>query len=145
VGRIAIIRCDRGQTAVEFAMVLPLLTVLLLAIVQLGIAFNHYVTLTDATRAAARRAIVLRLAGGASNAAKTQEAKTAALNAAGSLDQSKLTVTVSCTSDPTVDCSDWSTPGPDVTVTATYPYKIDLMGFVFKQGNITSTQKERIE
>ena len=40
----------------ELALVLPILVVLVLAIVQFGVAFNNYVTLTDAARAAHARA-----------------------------------------------------------------------------------------
>ena len=38
----------------EFVIVLPIFLLLLLGIAQLGIAFNHYIQLTDATRAGAR-------------------------------------------------------------------------------------------
>ena len=48
------IREDRGQAMTEFAIVLPILVVLLFGIVQFGILFNNYVTLTDAVRAGAR-------------------------------------------------------------------------------------------
>ena len=47
------IRDERGQTMAEFAIVLPILIVLLFGIVQFGILFNNYVTLTDAVRAGA--------------------------------------------------------------------------------------------
>ena len=39
----------------EFALVLPILAFLLFAVIQFGIAFNNYITLTDATRAGARQ------------------------------------------------------------------------------------------
>ena len=42
----------------EFALALPILALLLFAVIQFGIVFNHYVTLTDATRAGARKAAV---------------------------------------------------------------------------------------
>ena len=44
----------------EFALVLPILLFLLLAIVQFGVVFNNYVTLTDAVRAGARKGAVAR-------------------------------------------------------------------------------------
>ena len=44
-------RGERGQTMTEFVIVLPIFLLLLLGIAQLGIAFNHYIQLTDATRA----------------------------------------------------------------------------------------------
>ena len=47
-------RGQRGQTMVEFAIVLPIFLLLLLGIAQGGIAFNNYIQLTDATRAGAR-------------------------------------------------------------------------------------------
>ena len=126
------IRGERGQTAVEFALVAPLLVVLLLGIIQFGIAFHNYVTITDAARAGARKAIVARFSG-----LSTTDIQQAVRDAASDLDQSQLGITVS---DPT-----WSTPGSDVTVTVTYPYSINLLGWVVKSGDLTSTMKERLE
>src|SRR5436853_3812908 len=54
------IRNEQGQTMTEFALVLPVLALILFAVIQFGIVFNNYVTLTDATRAGARRAAVSR-------------------------------------------------------------------------------------
>jgi Flp pilus assembly protein TadG len=45
---------ERGQTMVEFAIVLPVLCLLLFGAIQFGILFNNYVTITDAARAGAR-------------------------------------------------------------------------------------------
>jgi hypothetical protein len=36
-------------------------------------------------------------------------------------------------------------PGTDVTVTATYPYSINLLGKVVKDGLLTSKTTERVE
>ncbi len=123
---------ERGQTAVEFALVLPLLCVLLLGIVQLGIVFNHSQTLTDATRVGARKAIAIRLGG-----ATVNDSKLAVTNAAGGLDSSKLEVTVTSPS--------WTQPGSEVVVTAKYPYEVNLLGWVVASGKLTSTMKERLE
>ena len=49
-------KSEQGQSITEFALALPILALLLFAVVQFGIAFNNYVTLTDATRAGARKA-----------------------------------------------------------------------------------------
>ena len=54
------IRDEKGQALTELALVLPVLCLLLFAIVQFGIAFNHYLTLTDAVRAGARQAAIAR-------------------------------------------------------------------------------------
>jgi len=128
------VRGERGQTAVEFALVAPLLIVLLLGIIQIGIAFHNYVTLTDAARAGARKAIVARFSGGS-----LADAQQAVRDSANDLDQSKLGVSVT---DPT-----WGTPGSTVTVTATYPYDINipLLGLTVMSGNLTATSKEDLE
>ena len=39
----------------EFALVLPVLLVLVTAILQFGLLFNNYITLTDAVRSGAGR------------------------------------------------------------------------------------------
>jgi Flp pilus assembly protein TadG len=109
---------------------LPILALLLFAIIQFGIVFNNYVTLTDATRAGARRAAVGRQLQTPS-AAVVSAVRTSATD----LKQSDLTVTVS---------SSWQ-PGTDVSVTATYPYDISLLGVVVKSGYLSSTTTERVE
>lgn len=114
----------------EFALVLPVLALLLFAVIQFGIVFNNYVTLTDATRAGARKAAV-----GRQLSDPTGATVGAVRGSASDLTQSKLGVTVSST---------WQ-PGADVSVTATYPYSISLLGLVVKSGNLSSTTTERVE
>jgi Flp pilus assembly protein TadG len=115
---------------VELAFVLPVVCTMLLAVIQFGILFNNYVTLTDAVRAGARTGAVSRLA---TQPQATTEAKVRA--AATGLAASKLGVTVDST---------WAA-GTDVTVTATYPWDISLMGFVVGSGTLTSKTVERVE
>src|SRR5690348_13666939 len=127
------LKTERGQALVEFALALPLLAVLLLGVMQLGNVFNNYETITDAARAGSRQAILLRLSGGSPSSAE------AAVRAAASgLDPDKLGVSVQATPD-------WATSGNDVHVTVTYPYSIDLLGWVVQSGNLTSTMTERLE
>ena len=121
---------EKGQSMAEFAIVLPVLVVLLFGIVQFGILFNNYVTLTDAVRAGARTAAVSRQASNPAGAATTM-----VMSSAANLNQSNLNVSVSST---------WL-PGDDVTVTATYPYSISLLGWVVSSGTLTSTTVERVE
>jgi len=124
------IRGQRGQALVEFTIILPILLLLLLGILQFGVVFNNYITLTDAVRAGARQAAVGRSipdpVGGAVSRVRAS---------AVGLDQAKLGVTVT---------SVW-TQGADVTVIATYPYNINLLGMVVKTGNLTSKSTERVE
>jgi Flp pilus assembly protein TadG len=145
VKRLRLLRNDDGQAIVEFALVLPLIMGLLLGIVQFGIVFNNYETLTDAARVGARKASITRFVG--DNGAS---AVNAVKSAASGLDQTQLGVTVhSCppgtTWGTTCTVDDWSTTGNEVTVTATYPYELKILDWVVKTGSLTSTTKERLE
>jgi Flp pilus assembly protein TadG len=124
-------RNEQGQTMVEFALVLPLLMTLLLAILQFGIVFNNYLTLTDAVRVGARKAAVSR-----TDPNRVPDSENAVESAATDLSpRPTLNVTVT---------SGWN-PGDDVTVTASYPYSINILGIVVKSGRFTSTTTERVE
>jgi len=124
------LRSERGQSLTEFALALPVLALLLFAVIQFGIVFNNYVTLTDATRAGARKGAVGR---------QLADPQTATIDAvrhsAADLKQGELSVSVTST---------WL-PGSDVKVTATYPYHISLLGVVVKDGDLSSTTTERVE
>jgi Flp pilus assembly protein TadG len=121
---------QRGQTMTEFAIVMPLLLFLLLGIIQFGVVFNNYVTLTDAVRAGARKGAVARRLSDPTGAVQ-QQVKDAATD----LNASDLSVTVTST----------FVQGSDVTVTATYPYSIKLLGLVVKSGSLHSSMTERVE
>lgn len=123
---------EQGQAVVELAIVLPVLAALLLGILQFGIAFNHYLSLTDAVRTGARTAAVSRHLGA--------DAAVAATKAEVENSTSDITLT---DSEVNVD-STW-TQGSQVTVTATYPYSISIFGLPVKTGDLTSTSKERVE
>jgi len=120
-----------GQSVTEFALVLPILAFLLFAVIQFGIVFNNYITLTDATRAGARKAAVSR-----DDPNRDADVMAAVRSSATDLDGSKLSV-----SPPS---STWDS-GTDVTVTASYPYSISLLGLVVKSGRLSSTTTERVE
>ena len=51
-------RSERGQSLVEFALVLPVFIVLVMGIVDFGMALRSYVTVTNAAREGARVGIV---------------------------------------------------------------------------------------
>jgi Flp pilus assembly protein TadG len=123
-------KSERGQTMTEFALVLPLLVLLLFGVIQFGIAFNNYITLTDAVRAGARKGSVARHMTDPEGAVEAQVQAAATDLKPGDLD---VTVT-----------SSWE-HGEDVTVTATYPYSISLLGLVVKSGELESKATERVE
>ena len=49
---------QKGASAVEFALILPVLIMIIFAIFQFGIAYNNYIALTHAAREGARLAAV---------------------------------------------------------------------------------------
>ena len=53
-------RREDGQAYVEFALVLPILLLVVMGIIQFGTAFKDYIALTDAVRVGARQASVSR-------------------------------------------------------------------------------------
>jgi Flp pilus assembly protein TadG len=134
------LRNEEGQTMAEFALVLPLLAVLLFGVIQFGIVFNNYLDLTDATRAGARKAAVSRNTSDPSGPAGV--ATQAVIDSAGDLTLDDSNVSISTTGDDGVN--KWGA-GDDVTVIATYPFKIDLFGWVFASGNLHSKTTERVE
>jgi Flp pilus assembly protein TadG len=127
-------RAENGQAAVEFALVAPVLIALLLAIVQAGVAFNHYLAVTDAARAAARQAIEARIAG-----VTVSQIQQAAQAAAGGIDLTGR-VTVADPADPT-----FTHAGSTLTVTVVYPYSINVLGWAVASGNLQSTMTDRLE
>ncbi|HEY7004667.1 MAG TPA: TadE/TadG family type IV pilus assembly protein [Gaiellaceae bacterium] len=119
---------------VEFTLVFPVLAILLFGVIQFGIAFNNYLAVTDAVRAGARQASVSRYLPPSDRVPKVEsKVRTAANN----LNQSKLKVFVT-------PSSNWD-PGSDVTVRATYPYSINVLGVVVKSGTLQSQTTERVE
>jgi Flp pilus assembly protein TadG len=124
---------ERGQAAVEFALILPLLLVLLVAICEFGILFSHYAEVVDASRAGVRKATVERSLG---SGTASSDAVAAAKAAAQDLDPSQLQVAVTSPS--------WA-QGDPVTVTASYPYSIGLPGLPVYNGTISSSMTMRLE
>jgi Flp pilus assembly protein TadG len=129
--QITAFRSERGQAMTEFAIVLPVLLLLLLGIVQLGVVWRDYVAVTDAARAGARKAAVSRYTNPQTAGCSTVRSSAADLN------QSRLTCTV------TVDGG--LRPGSDVTVHVTYPYSISLLGYVVAAGALETRTTERME
>jgi hypothetical protein len=97
---------DRGSTAVEFALLLPLLLMMVFGLIDFGRALNAQLTLTQAAREGARLA-----AFGASVPAVTSRTQTAAAGLGGS-----VTVTVT-------PCPANATQASDAVVHASYPFR----------------------
>lgn len=93
---------ERGAVAVEFALLLPVLLLLVLGVMEFGRAYNTQLTLTNASREGVRVMAI------SNNAAA---AKTAAKNAAASLNPALADGNITVGT-----CS----PGAQVTVTIKY-------------------------
>jgi Flp pilus assembly protein TadG len=133
-----LIRNEHGQAVTEFAVILPVLLLVLLAIYQFGVVFNNYIQVTGAARDGARKASVSRTAGscGSVDALAVSAAKAAAPG----LNQSNITVTVArtCTNNAYQQ-------GTDETVTVKYPYSISILGRVVASGQLSSSTTMRVE
>ena len=116
-------RGERGQATVEAALVLPLITLLLLGVVQIGLLVRSEVLVTHAAREAVRAAAV----------DADPEAAQRAATSSSSLDGDRMKVLVQGREGP----------GSRVRVTVTYsvptdiPLVGDLLGDVTLQGTAT--------
>ena len=130
---------DRGQALVEFALVLPLLIVLMVGLFDLGRAVYADSTLSNAARVGSRVAIVNQ---------NVSQIQAAAATKAAALDLLPADVSVSFRSDPTNPSSTCSPMriGCVAFVTVTYQYHpaVPIEGLV---GPIvlTSTSSQRVE
>jgi Flp pilus assembly protein TadG len=125
-------RRSRGQAMVEFTLILPMLLLLILGIYQFGQTYADYIQVTNAARDGGRKALVSR-----SDASGVADVVTTAKNSTWWLNKNQIGVSVS-PSQP------WTT-GQNVTVTVTYPYSINLLGFVVASGTLKSTTTVRME
>jgi Flp pilus assembly protein TadG len=121
-----LIRSTDGVSALEFAIILPVLLTILVGIFQFGTAMNNYLVLTNA---AAKGALTLALSRGTLT---PYSSTTTAINAAApNLDTTKITTTVTvngsaCASDAA--CLTNMVAGKTATVRTTYPCNLVIMG-----------------
>jgi Flp pilus assembly protein TadG len=138
-------RTESGQGLVEFVFALPVLMLVIYGIFQFAGAYNHYINLTDGTRAGARKAVVSRTGTSDPTSAIKQAVKSSAADLDPATLDPRITITPACNwSTTTNSCTGWSV-GSTVTITATYPYDIDLLGKVVSSGDLRSSTSERIE
>lgn len=98
---------EKGTSTVEFALILPLLLLILLGIIQFGTAYNAYLTITHASREGVRLAAVGRYS------------PDEVIARAPSLDAGKVDVAAS----PSGGVAPYGEP---VSVTVSYPVEINI-------------------
>ncbi|MBE0449101.1 MAG: pilus assembly protein [Actinobacteria bacterium] len=103
---------EKGASAVEFAIILPVLILLIVGIIYFGFIFNNYLVLTHAAREGIRQASLHE---------DVDTVKNAILNAAASLDQLELSDRIAITPENYVD-----RPGEVVTVELSYPVSVEV-------------------
>lgn len=105
---------DRGAAAVEFALVVPLLILLILGIAEFGKAYYLQTTISAAAREAAR---VMALANDPSPTVNLGAARAAAKSAASNLGLTDAQITVT----PSTCVTNSADPTATVTVKVSYP------------------------
>jgi Flp pilus assembly protein TadG len=103
-------RSQKGATMVEFAIVLPLLLMLVLGTVEFGRAYNAKISVTHAAREGVREYSLTQDAAAGS---------AAAYNAATSLDPDIMSV-------QSTGCSDVSDIGDPATTRVSYPFDFNI-------------------
>ena len=130
-----LVKNDEGVSAIEFAIISPVLLTIVLGVFQFGIAMNQYLNLTNA---AAQGALTLALSRGTTT---PYTATTAAITAAApNLATAQTTITVringvACTND--TSCSAALVAGQAALVRATYPCNLTVMGVNYAPNGCT--------
>jgi uncharacterized iron-regulated membrane protein len=122
---------ERGQSLVELVLGLPMLLLVLVGILQFGIVMHDYVEVTQAARAGARKASVSRTAN------PVAAAEAAARKSAKGLDEGRLGIDVAPVGV--------IRKGDPVAVEVSYPFEVDLLGLVFKSGEMTYRATARMQ
>jgi TadE-like protein len=148
--RVSDIRHEDGQSLIEFVLVLPVLLLLATGILEFGLMFNQYLSLTDAARTGAR-ALALD-AGQSGDVCSAEEQKLMGpANPTLNLTQANF-VSPNNGPDPifqgTEQCNDagsW-TPGDSVTFYIQKDFQFDhLFGFVPFKVTLTAQATDAIE
>ncbi|MGH9342957.1 MAG: TadE/TadG family type IV pilus assembly protein [Terriglobia bacterium] len=133
--RRSFLRDDAGGAIAEFAVILPVLMLVLMGIFTFGAAMNNYVDLTEAVNTGARIVAISR----GQTTDPCAVAASAIYNSAPTLSQSNFTFSFAFDGSPFsgASCSSSSTTtgaagdlvqGTSATVTVTYPCSLEVMG-----------------
>ena len=122
---------EKGQAIAEFAVVLPVLALVMIGMIQVGILLFNYIDFTSAVREGARKAAVSRE--DPDGAQATEDAIRAATSV---VDDDQI--------DVDVQDQPWG-PGQDIEIDAEYPYTLDIFGVEIWEGPIRTSTVVRVE
>jgi Flp pilus assembly protein TadG len=135
-------RGERGAAAVEFALVVPLLLLLVFGMIDFGWAINRYTVLNNATREG------VRLASLGADSSEISASVTDSLTDAG-LDAAAVVVDLRCTTPTGGACGSWADQASGGTAIITVSYTTDWLtpagAIVGEELNISKTSRMRIE
>jgi Flp pilus assembly protein TadG len=146
------VRREQGQAMVEFAVILPVLLILVTGIIQFGTLYNKYIVLTDAVRAGAR---ILSVGRGLDN--PCDPGVTQALQAGTSIGLTASQVTPGfpssadyCGTGTYTYGSHGNTGGKEVqgdqaTLSATQPFTLSVFGMSVVTLNLTASSSNAVE
>jgi Flp pilus assembly protein TadG len=137
---------------VEFAIVLPLLLILVTGIIQFGLLFNKYISLTDSVRAGSR---ALALGRGLSNPCDPGVLQALQAGSAIGLTAAQVTPSFPLSADKcgtgtyTYNASGNTggneVEGDQVTLTAAQPFTLSVFGMTIVQLNLTASASNAVE
>ncbi len=141
-GLSALIGERSGVSAIEFAIVAPVLLAIGIGMLKFGVAMQHYLLVTNA---AAQGAMTMALSRG--TASPYTSTTTAITNAAPGLTSGSITTTVTingtaCTTDS--GCAAALSAGATATVRVSYPCDLSVMGVNYKANCSLSSQSAQM-
>jgi Flp pilus assembly protein TadG len=140
-----IMRRERGQTAVEFALCATVFFMIVFGLLKVGVIYADYSALQHAARDGSRKGSVTRGTGDASAAAVSAAVTTAVRASNAILDPTKMGITVTgLDSNVGADGTYWEAHDR-VQVTVTYPWALDVIGLTVWSGTMSTTTQAIIE
>ena len=113
---------ERGQSLVEFALIIPIFIILVFGIIDFGMGLRAYITVTQATREGARYAAVGNPAGTFTSGGSGQCNGTTTTSTVGKVCSTLNGMNLTNVQTVTVTYPDGNVPGNSVRVHAEYDY-----------------------
>jgi Flp pilus assembly protein TadG len=131
-------RDAHGQSLVEFAVVLPVLMLIVIGIFEFGRTYNQYLRLTDAVRVGGRAAATQQ-----PDSPQTSPPNQTACSTGTSAATTNWSGG-SYTCDGAVTIAGATGSDPAVKITGTAPFTIKILGLPVFSGNLTTSTTERL-